>query len=185
MDKIETDCIWVVLKKVCPTLFKFIPNRLGKGRFNFAQNHRSFLWCNDNFISKGIPHSLFSLISSGISTCYYRDKPSGFLQRTMRILLFVLRPFPFSSDYGWMCLVILDRSVGVKKTKTTNKETRNHLKKKQFQAAERIKCQGSETKRELVLTYFIPARTESLSFNLIGCRVSWANLGEGCWGCAQ
>ena len=28
MDKIETDCIWVILKKGGPTFFKFVANRL-------------------------------------------------------------------------------------------------------------------------------------------------------------
>ena len=38
MDKIERDCIWVILpKEVGPTFFKFTVNRLDKGLF--AQNH--------------------------------------------------------------------------------------------------------------------------------------------------
>ena len=33
MDKIETGCIWVILKKVGPTFFKLMANRLDEGRF--------------------------------------------------------------------------------------------------------------------------------------------------------
>ena len=33
MDKIETDCIFVILIKVGPTFFKFMANRLDKRRF--------------------------------------------------------------------------------------------------------------------------------------------------------
>ena len=33
MDKIETYCVWVILNKVDPTFFKFMLNRLDKGRF--------------------------------------------------------------------------------------------------------------------------------------------------------
>ena len=35
--KIEKDCIWLILKKVGQTFFRFIANRLNKGRF--AHNH--------------------------------------------------------------------------------------------------------------------------------------------------
>ena len=38
MDKIETDCIWVILKNCWPTFFKFMANHLDKRRF-FAQDH--------------------------------------------------------------------------------------------------------------------------------------------------
>ena len=38
MYKIETDYIWVILKKVGPTFFKIMTNRVDKGRF-FSQNH--------------------------------------------------------------------------------------------------------------------------------------------------
>ena len=31
MDKIDTDCIWVILKKVGPAFLKFMANRLDKG----------------------------------------------------------------------------------------------------------------------------------------------------------
>ena len=31
MDKIETDCIWVILTKVAPTFFKLMANRLDIG----------------------------------------------------------------------------------------------------------------------------------------------------------
>ena len=41
MDKIETDCIWVILKKVDPAFFKFMANRLNKGFF-LAQNDLAF-----------------------------------------------------------------------------------------------------------------------------------------------
>ena len=33
MDKIETDCIWVILNEVGLTFFKFMVNRQDKGRF--------------------------------------------------------------------------------------------------------------------------------------------------------
>ena len=34
MDKIETDCVWVILKKgVVRPFFKFMSNRIDKGRF--------------------------------------------------------------------------------------------------------------------------------------------------------
>ena len=33
MDKIETDCIWVILKKKTAQRPKFMANRLDKGRF--------------------------------------------------------------------------------------------------------------------------------------------------------
>ena len=36
MDKIETDCIWVILTKVGPTFSKFMANSLDKGG---SQNH--------------------------------------------------------------------------------------------------------------------------------------------------
>ena len=35
-DKIETDCIWVILMKVGPMFLKFMANRLDKGRFLFT-----------------------------------------------------------------------------------------------------------------------------------------------------
>ena len=58
MDKIETNCIWVILKKVGLTFFKFMLNRLDKGYFC------SCLCCNGNFISKGIPHYHFRVLKS-------------------------------------------------------------------------------------------------------------------------
>ena len=55
MDKIETGCFWIILKKKDgdgPTFFNIMANRLDKDRFHYE----SFcLWCNDNFVSKGIP----------------------------------------------------------------------------------------------------------------------------------
>ena len=39
MDKIETECIWVILEKVDPTFFKLMANRLDKDSFFFFQNH--------------------------------------------------------------------------------------------------------------------------------------------------
>ena len=47
------DNIWVILKYVGPTFSKIMAKRLDKGRF-FSESFR--LWCNDNFIGKGIPH---------------------------------------------------------------------------------------------------------------------------------
>ena len=32
-DKTETDCIWMIMKKLDPIFFKFTGNRLDKGRF--------------------------------------------------------------------------------------------------------------------------------------------------------
>ena len=37
MDKIETDCIWVIFKNIAPTFFKFMANRLDEGPF--CENH--------------------------------------------------------------------------------------------------------------------------------------------------
>lgn len=45
MEKIESDCIGVILKKVGPMFFKVMANRLHEGRF---------CSCNTNFILKGI-----------------------------------------------------------------------------------------------------------------------------------
>ena len=59
MDKIKTDCLWVILKKVGPTFFKFTANRLDKSRFC---SDSFYLSCNDNIISKGIPVSSFKLV---------------------------------------------------------------------------------------------------------------------------
>ena len=47
MEKIETDCIWVILKEVGPTFFKVMANHLHEGRF---------CSCNTNFILKEILH---------------------------------------------------------------------------------------------------------------------------------
>ena len=44
---------WVILKNVGLTFFKFMANRLDKGRFCSVS---SCSRCNDNFISKEIPH---------------------------------------------------------------------------------------------------------------------------------
>ena len=57
---IETDCIRVILKNIGQTFFKFMANHLDKGRF-FSES--SCLWCNDNFISKGIPHYHFRVLN--------------------------------------------------------------------------------------------------------------------------
>ena len=47
------------LEKNRPDVFQFLANRLDKGPFC---SESYWLWCNDNFISKGIPH------------CYSRDQ---------------------------------------------------------------------------------------------------------------
>ena len=63
IDKIETDCIWVILKKVGLAFFTFMANRLDKGRFFFFRI-MLFVMGNDNFISKGIPHYHFRALNS-------------------------------------------------------------------------------------------------------------------------
>ena len=52
MDKIETDCVWVILKKVGPTFFKFTANRLDKGRFCSESVRVLNLW-----LTKGFPET--------------------------------------------------------------------------------------------------------------------------------
>ena len=62
MDKIETDCVWVILKKgVVRPFFKFMSNRIDKGSFC---SQSSCLRCNDNFISIGIPHYHFRALNA-------------------------------------------------------------------------------------------------------------------------
>ena len=57
MDKIETDCIWVILKKIGPTSFKFVmTNCLDKGRFYLES---WCVWCNDNFLVKEFHITIF------------------------------------------------------------------------------------------------------------------------------
>ena len=44
MDEIETDCSWVILKKVIPTFSKFIANRLDNGRFQIQRGIVPLEW---------------------------------------------------------------------------------------------------------------------------------------------
>ena len=64
MDKIETDCIWVILKKVGPTFFKFMASCLDKGRFFFSQN---YLVCDLSIILsvKEFHITIFEFYASG------------------------------------------------------------------------------------------------------------------------
>ena len=61
MDKIETDWTSVILKKVGPTFFKFIANRLDKGCFCSGY---LVCECSDNFICDGIKQHHFRVLNS-------------------------------------------------------------------------------------------------------------------------
>ena len=60
MNKIETDCIRVMLKKVGPTFFKFMANGVDKGRF-FLRT-RIILFVTYKEMNSTLPFSSFKLV---------------------------------------------------------------------------------------------------------------------------